>query len=306
MTRTFALALLTVSALACGKQTFLVAAFVQTPALPNPTDPGSNIPQFQVMTAYFGTIDTTDPTKIDQSKEAPITDATANVSFMHKGTGGTDVDEARVLYDPNAAATTNKWTQSNGTYTLNSKDEPRLTFEVGTPYTLVLQTAGTDSEAFGARFVPAPPTDIKQFVDSKCTVDLGGGVSYDAPRCKEATASSLASTPLTIDRTDTPPAGQDPLPAFVLVGQIDPKNPSAEPQITYKTVPDSADKLLKYVLSDRDYRLNSFLIPTTAFPQAGYYIVSLLVVKQGKVSGNAFLGSTALSGSGAAGILHVQ
>ena len=189
---------------------------------------------------------------------------------------------------------------------MSSKDEPRLTFEEKVAYTLVLQTAGADSEAYGARFIPAKATGIKQFVGSKCTIALGGGVSYDAPFCKDATSAALATTPLTIDRTDAAAAGQDPLPAFVLVGKIDPQNPSAEPQITYKTIPDTAEKLLKYVLSDRDYRLNSFLIPSTAFPQTGYYVVSLLVVKQGKVSGNAFLGSTALAGSGAAGILHVQ
>ena len=45
-----------------------------------------------------------------------------------------------------------------------------------------------------------------------------------------------------------------------------------------------------------------FTIPATAFPQQGLYLVSLLVAKQGKVSGNAFLGSTALAATGAAGI----
>jgi hypothetical protein len=296
MTRRLALTILALSALACGKQTFLVAAFVQTPSLPNPTDPNGTIPPLQVLTAYFGTIDTTDPTKIDASKEAPITDATASVAFRHKGTGGTDVDEDRVIKVPAA-------TSPAGTYTVSSKDEPRLTFEVGVPYTLVLQTAGSDGEAFGARFIPPAPADIQQFVSSTCSITLPAGAgTYQAKRCKDG----QVSTPLTIDRTDTPAAGQTPPPAFVLVGKIDPQNPTAEPQITYQTVPDSADKLLKYVLSDVDYRKMSFLIPATAFPSQGYYIVSLLVVKQGKVSGNAFLGSTALSGSGAAGILRAQ
>src|SRR5438128_12316621 len=115
MTSRLSSVLLALSALACGKQTFLVAAFVQTPQLPNPTDPNGNIPQFQVMTAYLGTIDTKDPTKIDASKLATITDATASVSFMHKRADGTE--EPRVLYDANSPAT-NHWTQSNGTYTL--------------------------------------------------------------------------------------------------------------------------------------------------------------------------------------------
>jgi hypothetical protein len=298
MNRSLALAAAALCAFACGKQTFLVAAFVQTPALPNPEDPNGTIPQLQVMTAYFGTIDTTSPTKIDASAEAPITDATANVSFNHAGKGGSDVDEPRVLPLPAVSATP-------GTYALSSTDEKRLTFEVGVPYTLVLQTAGADGEAYGARFTPAPPGDIQEFAapTAKCHVTLPAPLSgtYDAPRCLD----HAVATPLTLSRTDLPAAGADPLPAFVLVGRIDPQNPGAEPAITFKTVPDSADKLLKYVLSDRDYRKTSFVVDASGFPQSGYYIVSLLVVKQGKVSGNAFLGSTALAASGSAGIVHV-
>ena len=102
-------------------------------------------------------------------------------------------------------------------------------------------------------------------------------------------------------QTPSLPNPQDlnnPIPQFQV--------PSAAPQITYKTVPDTADKLLKYVLSDRAYRVSQFTIPATAFPQKGLYVVSLLVAKQGTVSGNAFLGSTALAATGAAGILRVQ
>ena len=290
-------------ALACGKQTFLVAAFVQTPSLPNPQDVSRPIPQFQVMTAYFGTIDTSNPTQIDASKQAPITDATVHVSWRHTGTGGSDVSEDRWLYAPTVPAAQNHWTQSSGTYTLSSQDEPQLTFEVGVPYTLLIQTAA-EGEAYGARFVPAPPTDIVEFKDSKCTVTVAGAGTYSSPRCKDWALSPPKA--LVITRTDVAAAGQDLLPAFVLVGKIDPQNPSAAPQITYKTVPDSADKLLKYVLSDRDYRVSQFTVPATAFPQPGLYLVSLLVAKQGKVSGNAFLGSTALAATGAAGILRVQ
>ena len=296
MNQRLALAVVALAAFACGKQTFLVAAFVQTPALPNPTDPKGTLPQIQVMTAYFGTIDTTSPTSIDASKEAPITDAKASISFHHISAGANDTAEDRVLDVP-ASKT------AAGTYEISSQDNPKLTFEVGVPYTLVLETAGADSEAYGARFVPAPPGDIKQFLTSKCAVTLGPGLTYSAPRCLEGQARA----DLTIDRTDLPATGQDPLPAFVLVGKIDPQNTGAQPQITYQTVPDTADKLLRYVLSDRDYRKTSFVIPgATAFPGPGYYAVSLLVARQGKVSGNAFLGSTAVSGSGSAGILHAK
>ncbi|MCA1829817.1 MAG: hypothetical protein ABR567_08545 [Myxococcales bacterium] len=276
------LALIALCCVACGKETFLAAAFVQTPSLPNPVDPSGNIPPFQVITAYLGTIDTTDPTKIDPGKEAPITDAIASVSFMH---GGTD---PRWLESG--------WTQSDGTYTLSSKDEPLLTFEPGTPYTLVLETK--DGDAFGARFTPGPAIDIQEFVGSTCTIALPPPLPpYNAPRCHDGSLSGITRTDAAVNGTFSP--------AFVIVGRIDPNNPSAEPQITYKFMPQSADELLKYVLSDRPYRLQKFDIPASAYPQSGYYLVTLLSIKQGKVSSNAFLGSTALAGTGVAGIVHV-
>ena len=95
--------------------------------------------------------------------------------------------------------------------------------------------------------------------------------------------------------------------AFALVAQVDPNNPTATPTITYQP-PELSDatSLLKYVLSDTPYRVCSLTVPVSAFPSAGYYVVTLLTISQGKVSGNAFLGSTALAASGSAGIYHVQ
>jgi len=267
--------------LACGKQTFLAAAFVQTPAVPNPTDPSQSLPQFQVMTAYFGTIDTTDPTKIDANKIAAVTDATASVTFKDLWLKS-------------------NWQQNNGTYTLTSKDEPKLTFEPGVPYTLVLQTPGPDGDAYGARFTPGPSEDIVEFKSSTCTVTVGP-VNTTAPRCRDGAVGQ----DLTLTRDLA--AGAEVLPAFVVVGQVDPNNPSAEPRITYKTIPDNAADLLKYVLSDQPYRVTSFKIPgAKAFDKPGYFLVTLLIVKQGKVSGNAFPGSTAIAGTGSAGIVRVQ
>ena len=291
--------LLAIAALACGKQTFLAAAFVQTPAVPNPTG-SAGFPQYQILTAYFGTIDTTDPTKIDSSKIAGVTDATASVSFHHTADPAVsgDVDEDRWLKDAPP------WKSSQGTFTLSSSDEPRLTFEPNTPYTLVLMMNGAGGEAYGARVTPGPHEDIKEFETGHCTISLGPGVSTDAPRCKDLSLTQ----PLTISRDVLGGCvqGQSP-PAFALVAKVDPNNPSAEPQITYKP-PELSDAtgLLKYVLSDLPYRICSMTIPSTAFPSAGYYVVTLLTVKTGKVSGNAFLGSTALAATGAAGIVHVQ
>src|SRR5205814_584609 len=101
----------------------------------------------------------------------PIVDAKPSVAFMH---GGAD---PRWLKD--------HWTQSSGTYTLSSRDEPLLTFEPKTPYTLILLTA--EGDAYGARFVPGDPADIQEFQSSHCNVTLPPPAigSYSAPRCKD-------------------------------------------------------------------------------------------------------------------------
>jgi hypothetical protein len=290
---------------ACGKQTFLAAAFVQTPTLPNPQDPTQAIPGFQVMTAYFGTIDTRSPTKIDPTKMAPITDAAASVSFRH-------VDaQLPAGFENRWLKSAPPWSTSGGTYTLSSKNEPKLTFEAGVPYTLVLVTCpnagqpgvSCDSEAFGARFTPGPAADIREFQTSSCSVNPPIGPPVTADRCIQAPIGRAA---MTITRTDTPAAGEDWRPAFVMVGRFDPQNPGNAPQITYQTIPDSAEKLLKYVLSDRDYRWPSWPVPESAFPQSGFYAVTLLTAGEGKVSGNAFLGSTALAAGGVTGVVIVQ
>lgn len=288
------------AAIACGKQTFLAAAFVQTPALANPTDasPDAGFPQYQVLTAYFGTIDTTNPTQIDQSKIAGISDAGVSVSFHHTADPAVkgDVDEDRWLKDAPP------WKPSNGTYLLTSKDEPRLTFESGTPYTLILQAP--EGDAYGARLVPGAHEDIQEFETSTCTVSLGTGVSTQAPRCKDLALSQ--SFTITRDVAGGCTVGKS-APAFALVASVDPNNPTAEPQITYKPPQlSNATDLLKYVLSDIPFRVCSITIPASAFPSTGYYVVTLLTVNQGKVSGNAFLGSTALAASGAAGVVHVH
>jgi hypothetical protein len=295
--------LLSVAALACGKQTFLAAAFVQTPALPNPVG-GQGFPQLQILTAYFGTIDTTDPTKIDASKVAAITDATASVSFHHFADPAVqgDVDEDRWLFPPGIASA---WKSNSGTYSLDSNQEPRLTFEASVPYTLVLMTA--DGQAYGARLAPGPHEDIAEFQSSTCPVTItqnGVTVTTQAARCKDGSLGQALTVTRAAAAGGTLPSTL--LPAFVLVGSVDPNKPTAEPSVTYKTVPADAAALLKYVLSDLPYRVPSFVVPATAFPSAGWYVVTVLVVNQGKVSSNAFLGSTALALAGSAGVYHVQ
>jgi len=300
----YALLAAALAAAACGKQTFLAAAFVQTPALPNPVDPAHPFPQYQVVTAYFGTIDTTDPTSIDSSKIAGVADAGVDISFRHVGTdAGNDPSEDRDLYPANTPAASNHWQQTDaGIYTLSSNDEPKLSFEVGQPYRMVLITSAGD--AYGAEFVPGANDDMQEFQNTTCSSILGEPISHCIPTYAHGTA-------LTIDRCEGAAPNcvalsSGPQPGFLVVGKVDPNHPTANPTITYTTVPQDAATLLKYELSDQPYRWTSQSIPATAFPSAGLYAVVLVTAKPGKVSGNAFLGSTAVVGSGAAGLIQVQ
>ena len=282
--KTLALALALLAASACGKQTFLAAAFVQTPAVPNPVDPAHPLPPFAVMSAWLGTIDTTDPTSIDASKIGVVSGATGWVAFRHLADPAVagDVAEDRLVAVPESAG-------QPGLYTVNSKDQGKLSFERDVPYTLILMTPGASSEAFGARLTPGPQATVKEFPS--------GAAPLEQP-----VAHSLVVT-----RTDKPADGSDRLPAFIVVGKIDPRSPKGEPQITFKTVPAQPAELLKFVLSDADYRWATYTIPATAFPDVdAYYVVSVLTARTGKVSENAFLGSTALAATGVAGLVHTH
>jgi hypothetical protein len=275
---------------ACGKQTFLAAAFVNVPPFPNPQSQSTPFPGYTELAAYFGTVDTTDITSLDASKVQPITDATANVSWYDQN----DTTKPVNLYTSSTPAAQNKWKQSSGTYTLTSTDEAQLKFEVAVPYTLVLQTK--DGDAYGASFVPGPEDDLVQFASAAAHCDA---FSYSVPRCLFGHA---ANQPLTVDRVNTTNVD----PAFILVGRVDPNNPTAQPSITYQTLPTDAVSLLKYELSDVPYRVTSWSIPGSAFPSTGIYVVVLLTAKNGKVSGNAFIGSTAVVGTGKPGLVVVE
>lgn len=277
------LALLAFATAACGKQTFLAAAFIQTPQLPNPADPAHPIPAFAVMTTYLGTIDTSDPTKIDASKIGVVSGATGWLAFHHgkdPSVAG-DADEDRLVKVPESEG-------QPGLYSVTSQNESKLSFEKGVPYTLILQTGGKEPEAFGAKITPGPSATIQELPASGSLVE------------------HAVSQAFTVTRTD-PPVDGSRLPAFIVVGKIDPQNAKAEPQITFKTVPAQPADMLKFVLSDADYRWASYTIPATAFPDVNaYYVVSVLTVKTGAVSENAFLGSTALAATGTAGLVHTH
>jgi hypothetical protein len=274
--RTAALAAAALAGAACGKQTFLAAAMLQTPAVPNPVTPSAPIPPYVIVTSYLGTIDTSDPTRIDQSKVEPVKGAQASIAF-HSAARNDDND---LPLGESASAP--------GSYTLDSLANPKLTAEAGQQYTLVL-VGGEGNQAYGAKLLAPEKVEIKEF----------------HPEQVKTFAAPPAS--FTVTRSDGPGKDGKLLPCFVIVARVDPQDPTAAPTETWSNVPKDGTALLKFALSDESYRVASVSIPTAqAFPGKGSYAVALLVVRYGLVSTNTFLGSTALVAAGDAGLLVVQ
>lgn len=266
-----AAALLALLGAGCGKQTFLAVAMLQTPSVPNPIVPSQPIPAQAVVTAWLGTIDTSNPTQIDSSKIEGVTRARGAIAFR------TSAREDRNLALKE---------QGQGAYLLDSVSEPGFAPVADDQYTLVLE-GGEGDEAYGAKLLPAPATRIKEFPQERV-------LNWTAPQA------------FTVTRTDGPAKDGRLLPVFVTVVKVDPQNPSSAPAPTWSNVPQDATSLLKFALSDEPYRVSSVQIPASAFTGNGFFVVTLLVVRYGLVSDNTFLGSTAVTAAGDAGLVVIQ
>ena len=296
----------------CGTQTLIAGLLVGLPQVsyqPPPPAPGVTVPPqifgpYAILTGAVFTIDTSDPTKIQDAKITGVSGVNASIIYrscaalkdaaaaacLSAGTGGLD----RVFAVPE---------RTGGIYGLFSGEaaqgQPQLTFEPGVRYTFVMQVPAegskkdangvpVDFEAFGAGFKPGPVASMAEFKDKAKPKQIAKG------------------TALTVTRDDAK-VNDEYLPAFVLVGQVDANNPTAQPTITYSSLKYQDPKeLIKLALSDRPYRVGSFVIPGDAFPTAGLFVVAMLSISEGKASANAFIGSTALAGSGDAGLVEAQ
>ena len=297
----------------CGTQTLVAGLLVGLPKItyqPPPPAPGVTLPPqnfgpYTLLTGAVFTIDTSDPTKIQDAKVTGVSGVNASVNYRscetltgaaladcQSGTGG--LDRVFAVKD-----------QGSGLYALNSsdlpKDGPQFNFESSVRYTMVLEVPQcpdgkatcapadqTDVEAFGASFKPGPAAQFK-FANGTKLID-----------------GYAKGTPMTLTRSDAMVDGQF-LPAFVIVAKVDPNDPGQTPTVTYTSL-DYKDpkKLLLLALSDQPYRKASFDIPGNAFTNPGYFVVALLSVAEGKASANAFVGSTALAASGDAGLVVTQ
>jgi hypothetical protein len=269
-----ALAALLLLASACGKQTFLAAAFFNTPAVPNPVSPSQPIPPQALVLAYLGTIDTSNPTKIDSSKIGTITGAKADITW-HSLVKNADLDLA--VKD-----------RGDGSYSIDNNSNSNFIAEPGQGYTLVL-VGGDGNDAYGAKLTPPAPAQIKQF--------------HPTP-----SLSVTAGADVKLDRSDSPGSDGRYLPAFVAVMKVDTSNPSniSLNNLVYSTIPQDGPSILKFALSDANYRQASYTIPGSVLTKGNYYVAALLVINYGLVSENTFLGSTAMAGTGDAGLLVVN
>ncbi|MBS2025549.1 MAG: hypothetical protein JST92_24385 [Deltaproteobacteria bacterium] len=291
-----ALALIAAFGTGCGKQTFIAGLFFQTPAMPNPQAPGSSLGPYNLLTGYVGTIDISDPTKIQDAQIQGVNNAKTTIVYRSCASAGTSTG---CISTGNGSVDTvlNVPSKDNGLYELFSNDEPKLTYEVGVHYTLIMEvpsdgstgpaTSSTETDAYGASFTPIPPPTVVEFTN------------------KSDIKHQALNQDMTITRSD-PQVDGEYRPAFVVVGQVDPNNPTALPDIKYSSLNYQDPKeLLLLALSDQPYRKGSYTIPGSAFAAPGTYIVVLLTIAEGKASANAFVGSTALSGSGDAGLVQV-
>jgi hypothetical protein len=288
----------------CGDQTLVAGLFVNIPATsgPTPTGPMSYGPYTAVL-GYLTTINTSDITDLSSASITPITGAQVSLSFedcsgvmdtpaapmafeqcVSSGHGGTD--EVLSVAD-----------SGNGLYELLSTDNSALTFQTGVTYTLIMQVPdGNSTDAYGARFQPGPPAHMAEFTD---------------PSTGEAQVVPVtAGSSLTVHRDDAMVDGEY-TPAAVLVFQIDPTDPMPPDFTNSSSVWSSFDytdpkTLALFALSDQGYRVSSFTIPSSVFASSGYYVVTMISITEGTASANAFIGSTALAGSGESGLVIVQ
>jgi hypothetical protein len=315
-----AFALASAALAGCGTQTLvagLLAGLPQVTYQPPQTCSGgvcvTPAPQkfgpYTILTGAVFTIDTSDPTKIQDAKVTGVSGVNASVNYRScltltgatladclAGNGG--LDRVFPVLD-----------KGSGIYMLTNNDiassSTPFAFESGVRYTMVLEVPQCpdgkatcaaadqlDVEAYGASFKPGPAAHMVQFADKSKPVTLAPGSDY------------------TVDRDDVLPDGTY-LPAFVLVGQIDPNNPAAVPNITWNSIsqgtwPPDPKKLLLLALSDQPYRVKTIKIDKSAFTSSGYYMVAMLSIAEGKASANAFIGSTALAASGDTGLVITQ
>lgn len=117
-------------------------------------------------------------------------------------------------------------------------------------------------------------------------------------------AQAPVSQPFTLSRSAQPTNGQLDV-AFVAVFSIQSGTPSAQP--TWTNAPQTPVEFLTLITNDAQWRTTSVQIPGSAFPTAGFYVVSLTAVNRGSATSNdLFLGSAILLGTGTAGVVDIR
>jgi hypothetical protein len=167
--------------------------------------------------------------------------------------------------------------EGSGLYT-SSSTSGGVGYDVGATYTFTIGSAGDSFVAMGT----APPAE--QVASFAAPISVNVNQSY------------------VLVRTDPPDStGTRPI-AFVTVAPV-----SDAQHDSWTNAPTNATGLLHLALDDSIWRQSAVIIPGSAFPSAGNYVIVLTAVQRGSVTERKlFSGSTVLIGSGVAGLAVAQ
>jgi hypothetical protein len=167
--------------------------------------------------------------------------------------------------------------EGSGLYTSTSTNGG-VGYDIGATYTF---TIGTTDDSFVATGIAPPPEQVASFA---APINVGVNQSY------------------VLVRSDPPDStGIRPI-AFVTVAPV-----SNSQHDSWTNAPTNATGLLHLALDDSIWRTDAIVIPGSAFPTPGDYVIVLTSVRRGSVTERKlFSGSTVLIGSGVAGLAVAQ
>jgi hypothetical protein len=168
--------------------------------------------------------------------------------------------------------------KGGGTYLADSTGGS-LRYDPGAKYTFTAVQGGNSYSSTGTA---PPPEQVAAFTGVPIPVTVG--------------------QPYTLQRT--PPAGGGQLGlAFVTVTSVG----AGSTTPLWTNAPQAPNDFLNLILNDGQWRTAQVVIPGSAFPTAGTYLIDLQAVERGTVQGsNLFAGSAILLGTGTAGLAQAQ
>jgi hypothetical protein len=178
--------------------------------------------------------------------------------------------------------------QSGSGFYVSTSLDGGVGYDVGATYTFTITTNADSFVASGSAPAAEQVIQFQRIVPSPYPAQVfdtvGVGQSYTLTRSASPDAS-----------------GQLPV-AFVSVAAV-----TKPQQPTWTDAPTDATSILHLAINDVAWRSPSIVIPGTAFPSAGAYVITITAVERGNVDDRKlFSGSAVLIGSGVAGVVAAQ